>query len=297
MTIEIASNVGPAAIDIAYERLGEPNAPPVLLIMGLGAQLIAWPDGFCDELLQRRLQLIRFDNRDAGESTHFSGVPNFAAALAGDYTSAAYTLSEMAADSVGLLDALGVDSAHLVGASMGGCIAQTIAIEHPQRVLSLTSIMSTTGNPSVGQPHPEAGRLFAGGQPTTRAEVVERAIEASRIVGSPGFPRDLELVAERAGREFDRSFDPPALVRQAVAVLTSGDRTERLREVRVPTLVVHGSADKLWDVSGGHATAAAVPGAELLVIDGMGHDLPRAVWPQLATRIAAVVACVEAARA
>jgi pimeloyl-ACP methyl ester carboxylesterase len=289
MTIETASNVGPARIDIAYERLGDPHAPPVLLIMGIGAQLIGWPDGFCDELVGRNLQLVRFDNRDAGHSTHLTGAPNFAAALAGDHSSASYTLSDMAADSVGLLDALGLDSVHLVGASMGGFIAQTIAIEHPHRVRSLTSIMSTTGDPTVGQPHAETMRIFAGPPPTNREEVVQRAVEASRIVGSPGFAPDPVGVADRAGRAYDRAHDPLGIVRQAVAVLASGDRTARLRSLEVPTLVIHGADDRMIDVSGGRATAAAIRGAELEVIDGMGHNLPRELWPSLAARIAAFV--------
>jgi pimeloyl-ACP methyl ester carboxylesterase len=291
MTIEIASKVGPAGIDIAYERLGDAHAPPVLLIMGLGAQLIGWPDGFCDELIKRGLQLIRFDNRDVGQSTHFikAPPPNFVAALAGDHSSASYTISDMAADAVGLLDALGLDSAHVVGASMGGFIAQTIAIEHPERVRTLTSIMSTTGDSSVGQPHAEVMRLFAAPPPTTRVEVVQRGLDTFRIIGSPGFAPDLEGIADRAGRAYDRAFDPLGLARQAVAVLASGDRTPRLRSLAVPTLVIHGAADPMIDVSGGRATAAAIPGAELVVIDGMGHDLPRALWPQLAAKIADLV--------
>jgi len=298
MTIEIASNVGPARIDIAYERLGDPHAPPVLLIMGLGAQLIAWPDGFCDELVQRGLQLIRFDNRDIGRSTHLSGAPppNMMAALAGDRSSAAYTMSDMAADSVGLLDVLGLDSVHLVGASMGGYIAQTIALEYPRRVRSLTSMMATTGDRSVGQPHAEVMRVFAGPPATTRAEVVQRALDIARVIGSPGFPPKVEAIADRAGREFDRAFDPLGVARQAVAVVASGDRTSRLRSIDVPTLVIHGANDPVCDVSGGRATAEAIPGAELLVIDGMGHDLPRVLWPQFASKIAEVVQRGEARR-
>jgi pimeloyl-ACP methyl ester carboxylesterase len=291
MTIEIASQVGPARLDIAYERLGDPHAPPVLLIMGLGAQLIAWPDGFCTELCAHGLQLIRFDNRDVGQSTHLTGAaePNLAAALAGDHASASYTLSDMAADSVGLLDALGIPHAHVVGASLGGFIAQTIAIEHPGRVRSLTSIMSSTGAPSVGQPHADTMRIFAGPPAITRDDVVRRAVDAFRIIGSPGFPPDLESVAERTGRAYDRAYDPLGIARQAVAVLASADRTERLRSIAVPALVIHGADDRMVDVSGGRATAAAIPGAELVVIDGMGHDLPRALWSQLAPKIAELV--------
>jgi pimeloyl-ACP methyl ester carboxylesterase len=296
MTIEIASNVGPARLEIAFERLGEPSHPPVLLIMGLGAQLIGWPDGLCDVLTGHGLHLVRFDNRDVGQSTHLSSapLPNMAAAFVGDHSSASYTLSDMAADAVGLLDELGLDSVHLVGASMGGFIAQTIAIEHPRRVRSLTSIMSSTGATSVGQPHAEALQMFGAPPPTSRDEVVQRSLASSRVIGSPGFPPDLDGIASRAGRAFDRAFDPLGMARQAVAVLASGDRTTGLRALDVPTLVIHGEADRMCDVSGGHATAAAVPGAELWLIDGMGHDLPRPLWPQLATRIAATIQRGEA---
>lgn len=298
MTIVRATGVGPARIEIAYERLGDPHAPPVLLIMGLGAQLVGWPDGFCDELVQRGLYLIRFDNRDVGESTHMTSAPppNMAAALAGDRSSASYTLSDMAADTVGLLDALGLDSAHLVGASMGGFIAQTIAIEYPRRVRSLTSIMSSTGSFAVGQLHPEALQLFARPPAVTRDQAVQRTVDAFRVIGSPGFPPDVEAIRDRAGRAFDRAFDPLGMARQGIAVIASGDRTARLRSLDVPTLVIHGAADKMCDVSGGRATAAAIPGAELVLFDGMGHDLPRALWPQLATKIAEVVQRGEARR-
>jgi pimeloyl-ACP methyl ester carboxylesterase len=292
MAIERATNVGPARIEIAYERLGDPRNPPVLLIMGLGGQLIAWSDAFCAQLTSRGLYVIRFDNRDAGESTHMhdAPLPNFAAALGGDFSSVSYRLTDMAADTVGLLDVLGLDSVHLVGASMGGFIAQTIAIEYPKRVRSLTSIMATTGDPTVGQPHPAAMQLFAGGAPANREQAVQKALQGARLIGSPGFEADVEAIADRAGRSYDRGFDPPGMVRQAVAVIASGDRTPGLRKLAIPTLVIHGTADKLCDVSGGRATAAAIPGAELLVVDGMGHDLPKALWPELADRIAAVVA-------
>ncbi|HEY1547972.1 MAG TPA: alpha/beta fold hydrolase, partial [Kofleriaceae bacterium] len=196
MAIEFAE-VAPT-IRLAYERLGDPSAPPVMLMMGIGAQLIAWPDGFCDALVARGPQLVRFDNRDAGLSTHLTTapVPNLPAALAGDHSSASYTLSDMARDVVGLCDALGFARVHLVGASMGGFIAQTIAIEHPQRVRSLTSIMATTGDPKVGQAHPDVLREFAkGGAATTREAVIARNVEIVRIVGSPEYPADEQAIA------------------------------------------------------------------------------------------------------
>jgi pimeloyl-ACP methyl ester carboxylesterase len=298
MTIETASNVGPARLDIAYERLGDRSAPPVLLIMGLGAQLIGWPDGFCDELVRRGLHVIRFDNRDVGQSTHLprAPLPNMAASLAGDHSSASYTLSDMAGDAAGLLDVLGLDSVHVVGASMGGFIAQTLAIQHPRRVRSLTSIMSSTGDRAVGQPHPQVMALFASASPTNREEAMQRTLDAQRVLGSPGFAPDVEAIRDRAGRAYDRGFDPLGMARQAVAVLASGDRTSRLRSLDVPALVIHGAADPMCDVSGGRATAAAIPGAELVVLDGMGHDLPKALWPQLAAKIEENVQRGEARR-
>jgi pimeloyl-ACP methyl ester carboxylesterase len=223
--------------------------------------------------------------------------PDLPAALAGDPSSASYTLRDMAADAVGLLDVLGLDSAHVVGASMGGAIAQTMAIEHPRRVRSLTSIMFTTGAPGVGQPHPEALQALFGGPPaTTREEVVAQAVRAVRVVGSPGFAVDEAEVAARAGRAFDRDPDRLAPARQAVATVASGDRTARLARLDVPTLVIHGLADRLADPSGGRATAAAIPGAELWLVEGLGHDLPPGFRPMLEDRLAAHVRRVEAAR-
>ncbi len=291
MPIEIARNVGPARLDIAYERLGDPLAPPVLLVMGLGSQLIGWPDAFCAELVQRGLHVIRFDNRDVGESTHMTAAPapNMPAVLAGDDSSVSYTLADMAGDAAALLDALGIASAHVVGASLGGFIAQTMAIEHPRRVRSLTSIMSSTGDRKVGQPHPQALALFAAPPVTTREAVMQRMVHVFSVIGSPKFPIDRDAIAERAGRAFDRSYDPAGLARQGIAVVASGDRTPRLRALEVPALVIHGASDPMVDVSGGRATAAAIPGAELVVIEGMGHDLPRPLWPDFATRIDTLV--------
>jgi pimeloyl-ACP methyl ester carboxylesterase len=208
---EKASKVGPAGIDIAYQQFGSRDASVALLIMGIAAQFISWPDAFCHALVDRDLQVIRFDNRDVGLSTHLTDAPppNLPAALAGDLSSVSYTLSDMAADAVGLLDALGFDKAHVVGASLGGAIAQTMAIEHPHRVRSLTSMMSSTGNKSVGQPSPDALREMFGGPPAvTREDAIQQTLRAFRAVGSPGYPMDEKEVAERAGRAYDRSYDP-----------------------------------------------------------------------------------------
>ena len=289
---EKASKVGPAGIDVTYQRLGNPDAPVVLLIMGIAAQSIHWPDAFCHALVDSGLQVVRFDNRDCGLSTHLKDAPapDLPAALRGDLSSVSYTLSDMAADAAGLLDVLGFGKAHIVGASMGGAIAQTMAIEHPDRVRSLTSMMATTGNIAVGQPSPDALReMFAGPPATTRDEVIQQMLRAIRAVGSPGYPADEKEVAARAGRAYDRSYDPIGVARQAVASVASGDRTERLRYLAVPTLVIHGLADRMCDPSGGRATAEAIPGAELLLIEGMGHDLPPGLRSQLAARIAGFV--------
>lgn len=291
--------VGPSSIDITYQRLGEADAPPVLLIMGGGAQLIHWPDDFCCALVDRGLQVIRFDNRDSGLSSHFSHLPppDFPAVMQGDFSSVAYTLSDMAGDATGLLDALGVGAAHIVGASMGGQIAQTIAIEHPERVLSLTCMMSTTGNAAVGQVAPEIMReVFGAPVGPSRAEVVEHRVRAMRAIGSPAYPTPEAQIAERAGQAYDRSYDPLSIMRHGAASLASGDRTEKLRELRVPALVIHGLADRLVDPSGGRATAEAIAGAELELVEGMGHDIAPGLRMRLAERIASFVLKAERAR-
>lgn len=289
---QIAKTVGPAGIDVAYEQRGIEGNPTVLLIMGLGAQLVSWPAGFLDTLLARGFQIIRFDNRDAGHSTHMGDAPppNFPAVMSGDFSSVSYTLSDMAADAVGLLEKLNIPAAHIVGASMGGAIAQTIAIEHPEKLLSLTSIMSTTGDMSVGQPHPETMKLVFDGPPAiTRDEVVARAIRTAALVRSPAFQPTEAEIANQAGLMWDRDHDETAFVRQAIASVASGDRTAALHNLTIPTLVVHGASDTICDASGGRAVASAIPGAELVLIEGMGHDLPPPVWPIVADHIAAAV--------
>ncbi len=294
---ELAVQVAGSEIKISYQRLGDQHAPAVLLIMGVGGQLIHWPDSFCRALVDRGLQVIRFDNRDSGLSTHMTDAPppDLPAALRGDLSSVSYTLSDMAADAIGLLDALGIERAHVVGASMGGQIAQVMTVEYPNRVRSLISMMSTTGNRSVGQPSVATLReLFAGPPAVSRDDVIQQAVRASRIVGSPGYPRrDEDEVATRAGRAYDRAHDPAGTARQAIATVASGDRTERLRQIQIPTLVIHGLADRMCDVSGGRATAEAIPGAELELIEGMGHDLPPGLHSRLAERIADFVKQAE----
>ncbi|TFV61274.1 UNVERIFIED_ORG: alpha/beta hydrolase [Bacillus sp. AZ43] len=279
-------------IELAYETFGDPSDPPVLLVMGLATQMIGWPDEFCAGLAGRGLFVVRFDNRDIGLSTHLddAGTPDIMAIFGGDTSSAAYPLTDLASDTIGLLDALGLGSVHLVGASMGGMVAQLVAVQAPERVRSLTSIMSTTGEPGVGAPAEVALPVLLAPAATDRESAIQRVVDTYRVIGSPGFEFDEAALRDRAGLSFDRAHDPAGVARQLAAILTTHDRTPDLAKVAVPTLVIHGSQDTLVDVSGGRATAAAVPGAELVVVDGMGHDLPRAVWPEITDRIAALIA-------
>ena len=278
-----------AGVTINYEVEGEPFAPPLLLVMGLGAQMTAWHPDFRAALRRRGFRLLHFDNRDVGLSTWLddSGVPDLTAALSGAATPP-YLLSDMAADAVAVLDAAGVDAAHVVGASMGGMIAQTVAIEHPSRVLSLTSIMSTTGARDVGQPHPGVLEVLLTVPPADREGRIEQAVRGARTISSSGYPFDEARARARAEGDYDRAYHPAGTLRQGFAILASGDRTEALRALDVPTLVIHGDADPLVDVSGGRATAAAVPGATLEVVPGMGHDLPAALHEPLADSIARI---------
>lgn len=284
-------------VELAYETFGSPEDTPLLLVMGLATQMIGWPDEFCRMLADRGLYVIRFDNRDIGLSTHLdaAGAPDVLAVMGGDHSRVAYRLPDMAEDTAGLLDALGLGSAHVVGASMGGMIAQALAIAHPEKVRSLTSIMSTTGDPAVGAPAEAALGVLLAPPATDRESAVQRAVDTYRVIGSPGFEFDESGLRERAGLSFDRAYNPAGVARQLAAILASPDRTADLARVAVPTLVVHGAQDALVNVSGGRATAAAIPGAELVVVEGMGHDLPREVWPQLVDRITGLVDRVERA--
>jgi pimeloyl-ACP methyl ester carboxylesterase len=260
----------------------------MILIMGLGAQLTAFDDDFVAALVDRGFYVVRFDNRDAGRSTWCDevGVPDLMAAFMGQ-AQPPYRLSDMADDTAGLLEALGMASAHVLGVSMGGMIAQSLAIQYPSRVRTLISVMSTTGDPAVGQPHADAMAALMLPPPQNEQEVVEQALKTWRVLGSPGFPQPEERIAARAIAAYERGFHPAGTIRHLVAVLCSPDRTAQLRALQVPTLVIHGESDPLIDPSGGRATAAAVPGADLWTIPGMGHDLPPALFGEIAERVAA----------
>ena len=268
-------------ITIEYETIGDPADQPLLLVMGLGAQLISWPDDFCAQLAGRGFHVIRYDNRDVGLSSKIEDgpAPALGAALGGDASSASYRLADMADDAAGLLDALGIASAHVVGVSMGGMIAQTLAIQHPDRVRSLCSIMSTTGAAAVGTPAPEAMAVLLKPPATTRADAIANSVETSKVIGSTAFPIADDELERRAAAAYDRCFYPVGIARHLLAVLASGDRTEALGALDVPTTVIHGTVDPLVTPTGGEATAKAIPGAELLMVEGMGHDLPEGVWP------------------
>ncbi len=276
-------------IDLCYESFGHEAAPPLLLIAGLGAHLTWWSPGFVTELVERGFRVIRYDNRDAGLSTKTEGPPPTADDLQAiiDGTAApAYTLSDLADDAVGLLDRLSLRAAHVVGASMGAMIAQTVAIEHPERVLSLTSIMSTTGDRSVGGGDPAVTELFLSEVPPIREVAIEMAIAGSGAIS--GSRWDPEEARARATEKYDRCFHPGGVAFQLAAINGSPDRTPGLQALDRPTLVIHGREDRLVALSGGLATAEAIPGADLLVLSRMGHDLPSAYWPQIADAIVGV---------
>lgn len=275
-------------LEFAYDTFGNPKHPPMVLIMGFATQRIGWPDAFCDSLAGRGLYVVRVDNRDVGESSRFDSgpVPNVMAALAGDLSSVSYSLDDMADDVVGVIEALGFGSAHVVGASMGGMLGQLIAIRHPRRARSLTSLMSTTGNPLVGQARPDILPIIMTPAPADRDGFIEHRVRIARAIASPGFPFDEGKVRELAARTFERGFDPRGVQRQLLAVMSARDRTPELTRVTTPTLVIHGTDDPVVHLSGGEATARAIPGARFLPIRGMGHDLPRGAWYVMTSAIA-----------
>ena len=278
-------------IELAYETFGDPSDPTVLLVMGLGTQMIAWHEDFCEQIAGHGLHVVRFDNRDCGRSTTLpaAGAPSLRDIAIRPRRSASYTLDDMAGDAAGLLDELGIRGAHVVGASLGGMIAQTLAVRRPDRVLSLVSIMSTTGHRLVGQPQLRLYGLLLRRPPKGRERYIDHMVRLFETIGSPGFERDHEELRRLAGRSFDRGHHPAGTGRQLAAVAASGDRTKALRRLDVPTLVIHGEADPLVRPSGGRATARAIPNAQLMMIPGMGHDLPRAAWPRIVDGIVATV--------
>ena len=284
-------------ITLCYEEFGRSSDPAMLLIMGLGTQMIAWPDEFCEQLAAEGFRVVRFDNRDSGRSTYTTGSPPTALQLiTRRMPPGGYTLSDMAQDAVGLLDALGIESAHVVGASMGGMIAQVMAVEHPSRVRSLVSMMSATGSRWSGQPALGMYPYFLRAAPQDRDSFVEYINGVFTAIGSRGLPRDEDRVREIIARSYDRGHDPQATGRQLAAVFASGNRTRQLHRITAPTLVIHGTDDRMIRQSGGRATARAIPGARLELIRGMGHDLPAAAWPRLIELIADHARAVDAPR-
>ena len=274
-------------IEIAYDELGDPAGEPMLMIMGLGTQLIHWHPDFCALLGERGYRVIRFDNRDAGRSTKVDApMPGRLAMLGLGRGAPPYTLYDMAADGVGLLDHLGIESAHVVGVSMGGMIAQGMAIRHPSRVRSLALLMTGPGNRRMAMPRLRAFASLLWDAPRSREGYVEQAVRVFNVIGSPGYPPDEAWLRTVAGHAYDRGRHPIGVARQLHAINASGDRTVQLRKLDVPTVVIHGDSDPLIRPIGGRALARTIPGAELVIIPGMGHDLPRGAWPTIVDAIA-----------
>jgi pimeloyl-ACP methyl ester carboxylesterase len=286
-------------IEIAYQEIGDPSGEPLLLVMGLATQMLGWDEGLCAMLAARGFRVVRFDNRDIGRSTKIeaAGLPKRTDMLLGRRRTAPYLLPDMAADAVGLMDHIGVGSAHLVGASMGGMIAQTVAIRHPEKARSLVSIMSSTGSRWLGLPTWKAfGTLFA--RPGAgREAAIEHTVKVFRTIGSPAYPMDEPRFRELAGTSYDRSHSRAGIARQLHAITASGDRTAALERLRLPTTVLHGGSDPLIRPHAGRATARAIRDSRLRIFKGMGHDLPRQLWPEFVEEIAATAARASEARA
>jgi pimeloyl-ACP methyl ester carboxylesterase len=274
-------------LDLCYQTFGPDDAPPLLLVMGLGTQMVMWDDEFCAILAGHGFRVIRFDNRDTGRSTILreSAPPTLRQLFMRDKRGASYSLDDMAADAVGLLDQLEIDSAHVIGASMGGMIAQLIAINFPARTRSLVSIMSTTGHWRVGLPRPKMIPLLLRRPRSDRDGYVEDLVNTLGAIGSTRYPPPPERLRALANRCYDRGHDRAGTARQLAAIQTAPDRTAKLARLRLPATVIHGSGDQLIRPSGGRATALAIPGARLLMLDGMAHDLPRPLWPQIVDAI------------
>jgi len=269
-------------VRLCYETFGDPGDPALLLIMGLATQMVAWHEDFCADLVRRGFFVIRFDNRDIGRSSKIEGrPPTMAQILTRSRKAGRYTLRDMAGDAVGLLDHLGIEKAHVVGASMGGMIAQTVAAKYPDRVLSLASIMSNTGSRFTGQPKLAIYPVILRTAPSDREAFVEHIASVYKAIGSPGFDRDVDEIRELAERSYERGINPAGSARQLGAIVASGNRTAQVARITAPTVVIHGTSDRLVSPSGGKATARAIRGAKLVMVEGMGHDLPRGAWPQI----------------
>ncbi|MEA2480942.1 MAG: hypothetical protein QOJ07_2864 [Thermoleophilaceae bacterium] len=269
-------------VELCYETFGDPTDPTLLLIMGLATQMVAWQDDFCAEIAGHGFHVVRYDNRDIGRSTRIDAPPpTLGQLIRRSKKSAAYRLPDMAEDAAGLIDHLGVERAHIVGASMGGMIAQVLAARHPEKVISLTSIMSNTGSQWAGQPAFSLYPALLKTAPRERAAYIEHIVGVYEKIGSTGVERNEDDLRQIAALSFDRGTDGAGVARQLAAIMASGDRTKELRKIKAPTLVIHGAADRLVRPSGGLATQKAIPGARLVLIEGMGHDLPRALWPRL----------------
>jgi pimeloyl-ACP methyl ester carboxylesterase len=284
-------NVTANEIQIEYDTFGDPSSSPLLLIMGLGEQMIGWDEELCKQLASRDLYVIRFDNRDVGLSSKIdeAGVPNtvevFAALMKGEKANIPYTLDDMADDAIGLLDALNIEKAHIFGVSLGGMIAQIMAIRYSSRVWSLTSMASITGNPELPLGKPELFVELVNPPPTEHEAYIENRVNLILALAGSRFPMDEQRTREHLEQSYGRSYYPPGIARHGVAGAVNSDRTQGLKSVSAPTLVIHGSEDPLFPVEQGKAIAAAVPGAKLLIIEGMGHAFPPEVWPLLVDAI------------
>ena len=288
------ANVQANGIRIEYDTFGKRSDRPILLVMGLGAQMIHWRAEFCEQLAEAGHFVVRYDNRDVGLSTKFdsAGLPDIPAIMsqmaAGQAVTAPYTLNDMADDGIGLMDALDLPTAHICGASMGGMIVQTMAIRQPRRIRSVTSIMSSTGNRELPPAKPEAMAALMSPAGTNREEVAERSVAVSKVIGSPAYPADPSETRARALEAYERAFYPIGVARHMAAVASHGNRKPALQKLDVPALVIHGKADPLVPVEGGVDTHEALRGSKLMLIEGMGHDLPKPVWAQIVTGIAAL---------
>ncbi len=284
-------------VTLCHETFGDPSDPTILLVMGLGTQMIAWREGFCTRLVDAGFHVVRFDNRDCGRSSRMEGKPPTLRQIAVRSKAArSYTLSDMAGDACGLLDHLGIGSAHVVGASMGGMIVQRMAIERPDRVRSITSIMSNTGSRFGGQPKLAVYPIFLKAAPREKQAYADHIVKLYGAIGAQGIPQDVAAIRAGAEVAYDRGITVSGTGRQLAAILADGDRSAGLGRIEVPALVVHGTTDSLVNVSGGRATAKAIPGAELLLVEGMGHDLPEPAWGQITDGIIRTARAGEAAR-